>query len=445
MARILLGTIPIAGHVAPLLSIARALIARGHELVWYTGAKYQALVAGSGATPARFTHARDFDDAAYDGTFPGRSELKGIAQLRYDLRHVFVEGITGQLADLAALQRELSADLLLMDPGLVGGALHAELSGTPNVVVGVVPLPCSSRDTAPFGPGLAPRADTIGQVRNAVLNTLVQRVLLRDVQKRWNELRREHGLPPTSWWIDAGIRGAALYLQPTIAAFEYPRRDLPANVRFIGPLPVRPALVPEHPDFWHELHGTRPVVHVTQGTLANANPDLIAPAIAGLADEDALVVVATGGRDPASLGLSRVPGNVRVARFFDYGELLPRLSVMVTNGGYGGVQLALSHGVPLVVSGVTEDKAEVAARVAWSGAGIDLRAQRPSPAAVREAVKKVLANPGFRQRARTLASEYARHDAVSTAVDAIERTLTQHAPSRPPASRATPGTPRAVA
>ena len=37
---------------------------------------------------------------------------------------------------------------------------------------------------------------------------------------------------------------------------------------------------------------------------------------------------------------------------------------MVTNGGYGGVQLALAHGVPLVVAGNTEEKGEIAARVA---------------------------------------------------------------------------------
>ena len=43
--------------------------------------------------------------------------------------------------------------------------------------------------------------------------------------------------------------------------------------------------------------------------------------------------------------------------------LLPRTDVLVTNGGYGGVQQALAHGVPLVVAGRTEDKVEVAARV----------------------------------------------------------------------------------
>ena len=63
---------------------------------------------------------------------------------------------------------------------------------------------------------------------------------------------------------------------------------------------------------------------------------------------------------------------------------------MVTNGGYGAVQRALATGVPLVVAGDTEDKPEVAARVAWSGAGIDLRTGTPTAKAVRNAVREVL-------------------------------------------------------
>ena len=69
---------------------------------------------------------------------------------------------------------------------------------------------------------------------------------------------------------------------------------------------------------------------------------------------------------------------------------------MVTNGGYGGVQMALSQGVPLVVAGTTEDKPEVAARVAWSGAGINLKTAAPTPAQVRDAVRALLDDQRYR-------------------------------------------------
>jgi Erythromycin biosynthesis protein CIII-like, C-terminal domain len=77
-----------------------------------------------------------------------------------------------------------------------------------------------------------------------------------------------------------------------------------------------------------------------------------------------LVVAVTGGPDPATLGT--LPANVRAEAFVPFGALMEHVSLMVTNGGYGGTHFAMSHGVPLVVAGTSEDKAEIVARVNWS-------------------------------------------------------------------------------
>jgi UDP:flavonoid glycosyltransferase YjiC (YdhE family) len=134
-----------------------------------------------------------------------------------------------------------------------------------------------------------------------------------------------------------------------------------------------------------------------------------------------LVVVSTGGRPVEELRLGTLPANARVGTFLSYPELLPRTAAMVTNGGYGGVQMALSYGVPLIVAGTTEDKPEVAARVAWSGAGINLKTAAPTPAQVRDAVRALLDDERYRERAKALQVEYARYDAVALGVDLIER------------------------
>ena len=103
-----------------------------------------------------------------------------------------------------------------------------------------------------------------------------------------------------------------------------------------------------------------------------------------------------------------------------FAALLPRVDAMVTNGGFGGVQFALAHGVPLVVGGTTEEKPEVNNRVAWAGAGIDLRENDPSPGQVRDAVRRVLGDPGFRQAAQRVQADYARHDAAREAATLLE-------------------------
>ena len=120
------------------------------------------------------------------------------------------------------------------------------------------------------------------------------------------------------------------------------------------------------PPWWSELDADRPVVHVTQGTIDNADLGrLLEPTIEALDGEDVIVVATTGGRDASQLKVA-LPLNTYVAEYIPHDLLLSKVNVMVTNGGYGAVQRALSAGVPLVVAGNTEDKPEVAARVAWS-------------------------------------------------------------------------------
>ena len=66
------------------------------------------------------------------------------------------------------------------------------------------------------------------------------------------------------------------------------------------------------------------------------------------------------------------------------------------------------------------DKAEVAARVAWSGTGLNLKASKPMADMVANAVRKILVEPGFQFHAKRLAAEYAQYDAVKRGVAAIE-------------------------
>lgn len=428
MARILIGTVPVIGHINPLLPIARALVSRGHTVAWLTGVKYRERIEATGAGFVAYRQAVDYDDAHIDERFPDGKHLRGLARLKFDLK-TFVDCGLGQLVDLESVQRDFRADLLLNDPAFVGGGFFRERTGLPQAVLNLVPMLLSSRDTAPWGLGLAPSATFLGRLRNRALNWAVPNLLFRDVQKHWNRTRELVGLPPARWLLDEAAR-ATLNLQPTVPSFEYPRSDLPPNVHFIGAPPIEAPAGWQRPDWWGRLDGSRPVVHVTQGTIANETPDLIRPALEGLADEDVLVVVSTGGRPHGTFGLGPLPANACIYTYLSYPDLLPRTDVMVTNGGYGGVQAALAHGVPVVVAGTTEDKPEVAARVAWSGAGINLKTAKPSPARVREAVLEVLRDGRYRSRARFLQAKLARHDAVARAVELLEGLAPRARPSR---------------
>lgn len=422
MSKILIATVPILGHVTPFSPLARALVERGHEVLWYTGRKHAERAARAGARHVPYEAARDFDDADPLAFGPERSKLEGIDQLRFDIEHNFIAAAEGQLRDLEAINARERPDVIVGDPCMLGGLLQLERGGVPFGVLGVLPYSGNSIDTAPFGLGLAPSASFFGRLRNRTLNWAVEHVIFRSAQRAWDAVRVRAGLTYRGSFFDAA-RHVSFLLQPTIPSLEYKRSDLPANVAFVGMMPAEPPSGWEPPAFWHELDGGRPIVHVTQGTIANEKPDLFRPALEGLADLDVLVVISTGNKPIESLGLGNLPRNARVAPFLSYPELLPKTAVMLTNGGYGGTQIALSYGVPCIVAGTTEDKPEVAMRVQHSGAGLNLKTHAPSAKQVREAVMGVLEDGRYRTRAQALAAEYARHDAIEGSIAVIERAM----------------------
>jgi UDP:flavonoid glycosyltransferase YjiC (YdhE family) len=251
----------------------------------------------------------------------------------------------------------------------------------------------------------------------------IRSVIMSDVTEHYERARQQVGLPRLGRSFIDTFASPYLYLQPTVTSFEYPRRDLPEQLHFIGPLLPRTDVSEPLPEWWPELEDDRRVVLVTQGTVATDPRHLLIPTIEALDGEPALVVVTTGG--PVGELLDALPGsvpaNVRIEQFVPYAQLMPHVDVLVTNGGYGTVQQALAHGVPIVVAGATEDKPENAARIAWSQTGVRIRSQRPAPRRIREAVRAVSEVPRYRERTTAIAAEMAGCDAPRAAADLLEQ------------------------
>lgn len=305
------------------------------------------------------------------------------------------------------------------DPGLFAAGTINETGGPPFAIYNITCLGIVSRDTAPFGLGLPPNASFLGRMRNRALYALVSNIIFKAVSDELGRQRLALGLRPAKF---TGVATSPyLLLQPTVAAFEYPRSDLPPQVHFIGALLPDPPAAFTPPAWWDELTAKRrPVVLVTQGTIATNPRDLIAPTLAGLAGENVLVVAA-GVEDVAAMGLDSIPTNARVSAFVPFKVLLPYVDAYVTNGGYGGVHFALANGVPIVSGGRTEDKPEIGSRVAYSGVGINLKTSRPSPEQMHAAVMRLLCDPTYRQRAQQIQADLAQHDAPQEAADLLER------------------------
>ncbi|HWH95764.1 MAG TPA: glycosyltransferase [Baekduia sp.] len=420
MSRFLIATVPADGHLSPLLPLARELTGRGHDVFWHTGARYRARVEASGAAYLPFIDAWDIDAGNLDAQFPGRAQTKGLARFTFDMREIFIKMVPDQIADLERHVANVQPDLLIVEPSYgAAAAVVQQRCGLPWVTFGIGALMMRSIDTAPFGIGLKPLAGPAGRIRNRMLNALIERTVFRAVEGDYRAMARTVGIEPAPGGLFAITVSPLLYLHPSVPSFEYPRSDLPAQVEFVGPhLPPVPAHT-ELPAWWDEmLADDRPVVLVTQGTVATDPAELLLPTLEALRDEPVQVVAVTGGPDPASL--PPVPANARVERYVPFGALMPHVDAYVTNGGYGGLHFALAHGVPILSVGATEDKPELAARVGWSGVGLGMRAQRARPAKVRAAVRRLLDEPAFRARAGVLAAEMAASGGPGRSADLLE-------------------------
>jgi MGT family glycosyltransferase len=413
--KILIASTPATGHLNPLLAIGRILIAEGHEVAVLTGTSLRGRVEGIGTKFRPLPAGADFDSQDILEVVP---ELKNIPPgpewLRVAIERIFVDSIPHQHQGLQQTLRDFPADVIVGDDmffGVLPMLLGPRSNRPPIVLCGTSILHWHRDDGAPTFAGLPPATTKMQRDEYAAIAREHDRTVDQPVALRVNRILKDLGVGPLSVPVFASVVELAdAYMQLTVPSFEFPRNNVPPAVRFIGTPPLIPNQAPL-PPWADELDGSRKVVLVTQGTVANHNFGLlVAPTLAALANEsDLLVVVTAGGRPPEAIP-GPIPANARLASYLPFEWLLPKVDVLVTNGGYGSVNQAMSFGIPLVTAGLTEDKADVNARVAWSGVGINLATNEPTPQALREAVRTVLDKPSYRRCASMMADEYADID-----------------------------------
>ncbi|APU14675.1 glycosyltransferase [Actinoalloteichus fjordicus] len=422
MTRVLIAAVPFFGHVRPLRVIAADLVERGHEVTFLTGSAFRAAVERTGA---RFAALPAEADLRPD-QFPDRNSIPaGPARLEYDNQQLFIAPMAAQHTALQELLAEDDAapTVLLHDTMFLGAwpVLHGAAGVRPAAVigVGVMPLPLNSADHPPFGTGLAPDGSEEGRTRGRRLTEHAEAAERAGSHRLLAAALTRLGSTEPPPLLSRGLVGVPdRFLQLSIESMDYPRSDAPPRLRYVGALPPDTGDAVELPDWWDEVTSAGRLIVVSQGTIANDDLSrLIEPTLRALADLDALVVVTTG-RDVVPAGL---PANARVAEFIPFDAMLPHVDVLVSNGGYGGVQQALRHGVPMVLAGDTEDKIEVGAKAAWAGAAVNLGTGDPDEADIRKAVESILDDPLLRDRARRLQAEYEAHDPCSAIAAAVEQ------------------------
>jgi MGT family glycosyltransferase len=414
--KILIASIPAAGHLNPLLSIATLMVQYGHEVAVQVSEDLRPAVESAGHRFLSEIPIAQTSGSYYFETYPERMQKSpGMEMTGHDLVHFFARNIPAQSASLKMALYDFPADLILAD----------------SIYWGTLPMLIGPRDKRPAIAHLGVSVVNIGSGKNIPMRPdetpkqrkaerqLRERFMLQPAQQAVNAALASLGYPALPCPIlEAMTELSDLYLHPGIESFEYP--DSNSKVRYIGALPT-PAGQPTLPEWWQHLDPTKRLVLVTQGTVANRDfGQVIAPTLVALGGrEDVTIIVTTGGQPVESIPVA-IPSNARIASFLPYAQIMSEIDLLITNGGYGTVNMAIAHGIPIISAGLTEDKEEVSAHVQWSGAGIDLRTNQATPEAIKHAVDKIFTQPGYRERAQQLSLEFASHDVESELLSLIE-------------------------
>jgi UDP:flavonoid glycosyltransferase YjiC (YdhE family) len=346
------------GHVIPMLQLAEAFQAAGHDVLWATGAGATQLVTAAGIE-AVAAGAHGAEEAELRGAVQRPAQdLPGDQRPAFVFPRMFGEALTPPMVgDLLPLAAEWRPELLVHEHAELAAPLVAAVRGVPSV-------------THSFG-------------------TAVPVSILDDTRERLAGLWADHGLEVPAY---AGCFRSG-YLDICPPSVQTTSVDHIAEVQ-----PIRPVTAAGGPT-------AEPLVYVTMGTVQN-RPELLREVVAGVAGLGVPTLVAVGpGVEPASLG--EQPEHVQVEAWVDQPEVLARSTVVVSHGGSGTFLGALANGVPQLCLPQAADQFRNAEGGLRSGAALVLHPQEATPDAVGSAVQRLLAEPAFREASGRVADEIA--------------------------------------
>jgi len=210
-----------------------------------------------------------------------------------------------------------------------------------------------------------------------------------------------------------------LVLHATDPIFDLSFDKLPEKHHYVGPLGIweppseRPSYLDEPGDPW---------VLVSISSQMQDDVPIAEAALNALGDRPARVLL-TLGPDHTSAELAVVPQNTRVEQLISHSAFLEQATLLVSHAGHGSVMKALWYGCPMVLVPWGRDQPGVAARAAALGVAEVVPRDEASPAAIGEAVTRVLDDGGMREKAEHHAARLQLTDPPDVAAGLIEGLL----------------------
>ena len=375
VVRVILTGAPVYSHLVPMVvPVAKALQAAGHEVAVATGTAVADELTRQGLPHLplpRMLIGQQFraePELAYAiGLSPDGVPLPELNEMPRGAgfgRLFAGAGAVRNAADLRVVAEEFRPDLIVRECTEFAGFLVAEQLN----------LPCVTLDSAPLTPSRHPgMVPVLNQTRETLGLPALSDIdaLARDPWIGWLT---------EQWW-------------PEDLRTDAHRFYRPPDPTVTEPLDAAIAALPTD----------RPLVLATLGSNAghmlNGQDSPLARIVAALGELPCTAVVALGADVDPVTWTGPHPANVHLVSFVQQRLLLRASDLFVTHAGFGGIQEALTAGVPMVALPLYAEQPANAARLAELGLGLTLSPDS-EPAELAAACCRVLDEPTFRHTAR---------------------------------------------
>ncbi|WP_030625504.1 activator-dependent family glycosyltransferase [Streptomyces sclerotialus] len=431
--RVLFVANPEKAHVLPMLPLAWALRTAGHEVrvastPWFTDVITQAgltavpvgrdydlweLLRRSMHTVTDWSYRPDYGlPAPYDAAHaPDEADWAHLTEGYERIVRLWHRPASfPMIADLVRFARAWCPDLVLWEPLAMAAPIAAEACG------------------AAHG-RLLWSIDAFGRTRERFLE-------LRDQQPA------SRRTDPLGEWLDGYARMYGGAFSESMVTGQFTVDQLPASLRLesgLPTLPLRfipyggPAVLPK----WLWTPPERPRVALTMGVSSTDHGAGYAfdiqDVLDSLADLDIEVVATVAEEEQREL--ARVPDNARLVPYVPLHALAPTCDLAIHHAGFGTFLTMARHPVPQLLLPWDFDGPTLGRQAAAQGGSLVIDADRAGAQAVREAVLRLLGEPGFQERAAALRDEIHALPTPNALVPRLEElTARFRAPARRPES-----------
>jgi zeaxanthin glucosyltransferase len=416
---------PASGHLNPMTALARRLQSRGHEVIFIGIPDTEPFVRAAGLTFVPYCE-EEYPVGSLARTYAPVAKMHGLEVVQYTCAKIFAPLTRAALKHLPQKLEEARVDALVVDPihfflelvpmsmsipfVHVWCALHFDFSGsTP------APLFNWRHETTPEA--LIRNVGGLQQIGESLMPVVVEAIPYAErtgLQINWQE--------PGSTLSKLAV------ITQAPKEFDFPGIPLPAHFHYAGPFHDGEGREPVA--FPREKLNGKPVIYASLGTLVNGLDHAYRAILEAATKLPGVQLVLSVGQSVNPDELRPIPSDAIIVRTAPQLELLKGAALCITHAGLNTTLEALAQGVPMIALPIGYDQPGVAARVEYHGVGESLEIETLTGEQLLVAIRKVLENPSYRERARYFQKVIGETHGLEVAADRIEQAFQTSSPSR---------------